>query len=106
MKMMERRVAVSNDYITPHQSPQKTCHGKPCFDWLTVQGHWVRVRALLLIKPAINISITICTYFWDGQAGVEKTIFPSPEQKFFLNVLKTSKKLSETTQTLSDGIRK
>lgn len=63
MKMMARRVAVSTDYITPHHPSEKTCHGRPCFDWLTVQGHWVRLRALLLIKHAINISIAICTYF-------------------------------------------
>lgn len=63
--------------ISPHR---KHAMEGPCFDWLTVQGHWVRVRALLLIKPAINISITICTYFRDGQASLEKAIFPSPRK--------------------------
>lgn len=34
-------------------TPQKTCHGGPYFDWLLVQGHWVRVGVLFLIKGAI-----------------------------------------------------
>lgn len=57
--------------------------GKACFDWLTVQGHWVRVGDLLLIKPAINISITICTYFRDGQTELEKAVFPIAKKLLF-----------------------
>lgn len=43
--------------ITSLISPSRK-HAMPCFDWLTVRGRWVRVRAVLLIKPTINISIT------------------------------------------------
>ncbi len=85
--------------------PRNLSTSVPAADWLTAQGHWVRVRALLLIKPAINISITICTYFRDGQAGLEKAIFPLPRKCFFY-ILKTFQKLNQTTLALSSGIGK
>lgn len=106
MKMMARRVAVSTDYITPHHPLEKTCHGRPCFDWLTVKGHWVRLRALLLIKPAINISITICTYFRDDQTDLEKGHFPIAKKMLFFSLLKIFQKLSQITSVLSIGIGK
>lgn len=65
MQMKQMMVAMSTITSLPISPYRKHAVEGVCFDWLTVQGHWVSHRAMLLIKLAINISITICTYFRD-----------------------------------------